>query len=93
MHGYEAPSMNLIKTMQRATIMAKPSKVVNNSIPFFIAYSSFFLPKNDSILNNFYWMIGRAPLEIHSSPRRKFYGYGWKGIDGELCSLSKKSAS
>jgi hypothetical protein len=58
--------MNLIKTMQRATIMAKPSKVVNNS--FFIAYSSFFLPQNDPILNNLYWMAGCAPVEIHASP-------------------------
>ena len=34
--------MNLIKITQRTTIMAKPNKVVNNSVPFAIAYSFFF---------------------------------------------------
>jgi hypothetical protein len=52
-HGYKAPSMNLIKTMQRATMMAKPNKVVNNSVPFPIAYS-FILPNPRS-----------SPLRIH----------------------------
>ena len=31
--------MNRIKATQRATMIAKPNKVVNNSVPFPIAYS------------------------------------------------------
>jgi hypothetical protein len=38
LQGYEALSMSLIKATQRTTMIAKPNKVVNNSVPFPIAY-------------------------------------------------------
>jgi hypothetical protein len=60
LQGYKALSMNLIKTTQRATMMAKPNKVVNNSVPFPIAYS-FLLSNLRSFSFDLFSIQKRSP--------------------------------